>query len=440
MIGEGVRARVGVSRRERVQGRGRIDDVQGMTVGNTFRVAWEGLMLNKLRSFLTTLGIIIGVAAVIIMLAVSAGAEAAISDQISGLGANLIMVSPARNFGGVGGRGGGRPSFGTPMTYEDAMAIRSNVSGLAGLTVEQSTTQDVRFGSTTLTGSSIVGVTSDFLTVRDYSIGEGRFLTEEENDGARRVAVLGYGIAEDLFGDQNPIGQQVRIGSSRFSVVGVMAEQGVVSGADNDGRVYIPVSVIFKKFGGTGLGGDRVRMIFAKAESADVMDTVMNRITVFMAGRRNIDPANPDFSVRTQQDIVDARASSTEAFRSLLAWVAGVSLVVGGIGIMNIMLVSVTERTREIGLRQAMGARPRDVRLQFLLEAVMLSLVGGLAGVIVGVVGSYVFGELGGMRTELVPMSLPLAFIASATVGIFFGYYPATQAAQLDPIEALRRE
>ena len=170
------------------------------------------------------------------------------------------------------------------------------------------------------------------------------------------------------------------------------------------------------------------------------MDGVIEQITRLLAGRRGVDPADPDFGVRTQQDIVNARSSTTAAFRSLLAWVAGVSLVVGGIGIMNIMLVSVTERTREIGLRQALGARPRDVQRQFLAEAVMLSLVGGLAGLIVGVGGSYVFGELGGMRTELVPLSLPLAFGASAAVGIFFGFYPATQAARLDPIEALRRE
>ena len=417
-------------------------DLHGMTASNSFRVAWEGVMLNKLRSFLTTLGIIIGVAAVIIMLAVSAGAEAEIEDQISGLGANLIMVTPFRSFGGVrrGPGGGGGPGNITTFTYDEVVFLSQNLRNVSGVSLEQSTTQNVKGGSATMTGVSIVGVTADFLEVRDYEVGQGRFFTAAENDATQRVAILGAGIAEDLFEGVDPIGHKVRIGSSRFTVIGVMAEQGVVGATDNDGRIYIPASVVFKKFGGSGFGGNRVRMILVKAENGEMMDSVMNQITALLAGRRNVDPAEPDFGVRTQQDIVDARSSTTAAFRSLLAWVAAISLVVGGIGIMNIMLVSVTERTREIGLRQALGARPRDVQRQFLLEAVMLSLVGGLAGLLVGVAGSFVFGELGGMRTELVPLSLPLAFCASAAVGIFFGYYPATQAAKLDPIEALRRE
>jgi putative ABC transport system permease protein len=214
----------------------------------------------------------------------------------------------------------------------------------------------------------------------------------------------------------------------------------VVGTTDYDGRVYIPLTVFFKKFANNRFRGEEVRLIYVSAESRETVSSVMSQVTNVLAQRRDVDPAAPDFQLVTQDSIINAQASTTEAFRNLLAWVAAISLVVGGIGIMNIMLVSVTERTREIGLRQALGARPRDVRRQFLFEAVMLSLAGGLVGVLVGVGGAYLFNALGTMRTELVPISIPLAFAAAAVVGIFFGYYPASKAAQLDPIEALRRE
>jgi putative ABC transport system permease protein len=272
----------------------------------------------------------------------------------------------------------------------------------------------VKAGNTTLEGISIVGTTSGFPDVRDYEVAHGRFLTDDDNDRANKVVALGYDVAEELFGDaESALGQKVKIGSTRFTVVGVMDQKGVVGTTDYDGRLYIPLTEYFKKFANARFGGDSVRLIYVSAENRETMDSVTS---------------------------IDAQASTTEAFRNLLAWVAAISLVVGGIGIMNIMLVSVTERTREIGLRQALGARPRDVRLQFLLEAIVLSLVGGLLGVLVGVGGSYLFNTLGTMRTELVPISIPLAFAAAAAVGIFFGYYPASKAAQLDPIEALRRE
>jgi putative ABC transport system permease protein len=219
-----------------------------------------------------------------------------------------------------------------------------------------------------------------------------------------------------------------------------MEEKGVVGTTDYDGRVYIPLLVYFDKFSNARFGGDTVRLVYVSAEDRDMVSDVMSQLTNLLARRHDVDPMLPDFQLMTQDSIIDAQASTTEAFRDLLAWVAAISLLVGGIGIMNIMLVSVTERTREIGLRQALGARPRDVQLQFLLEAVMLSLIGGLVGVAAGVGGSYLFNELGTMRTELVSASVPLAFGAAAAIGIFFGYYPATQAAQLDPIEALRRE
>ncbi len=412
-----------------------------MSLWRTFKVAWEGLTLNKARSFLTTLGVIIGVGAVIIMMAVSAGAEAEIADQINALGANLVMVMPSFSRSGFGpgmGMGAGRPPG---LTYDDIEAIAQNVTGINGVSAEQNTTQIVKAGSTTLEDISIVGTTAGFPNVREYTLALGRFVTDEDNDRETKAAVLGHDIAQELFGSSSAaMGQSIKIGSTKFTVVGVMAEKGVVGNTDYDGRVYIPITVVFKRFVNARFGGDSVRTIYVSAESRDVMEDVMAQVTTVLVRQHEVDPASPDFSLMTQDSIIDTAASTTKAFRDLLAWVAAISLVVGGIGIMNIMLVSVTERTREIGLRQALGARPRDVQLQFLLEAIMLSLIGGLVGVAAGVGGSYLFNALGTMRTELVTESIPLAFGASAVVGIFFGYYPATQAAQLDPIVALRRE
>ncbi len=401
----------------------------------TLRIAWEGLTLNKVRSFLTTLGVIIGVAAVIVMIAVSAGAEAEIADQINALGANLIMIMPAFQRAGPGAGMGQMPS----LTYDDLQVLADNVTGISGVSAEQNTTQDVK-GSGILEGISIVGTTPGFMAVRDYQLAEGRFITVEDNERVQRVAVLGHDIAIELFGDLNPIGQSIKVGSTKLTVVGVMAEKGVVGNTDYDSRVYIPITVVFKKFTNSRFGSDRVRVVYVSAESRDTMPDVMAQLTDLIMEILDTTPDAPGFALMTQDSIIAARASTTETFRNLLGWVAAVSLVVGGIGIMNIMLVSVTERTREIGLRQALGARPRDVQLQFLLEAVMLSLIGGLVGVLVGVGGSWFLNELGSLRTEIVWASIPLAFGAAAAVGIFFGYYPATKAAQLDPIVALRHE
>jgi putative ABC transport system permease protein len=396
------------------------------------RSAWEGLMLNKIRSFLTTLGVIIGVASVIVMLAVSAGTEAAIAEQINALGANLIIVSPAR----------GIPGASRTLLMDDATFIGEQLVGITGFSAEQApAAQTVKANGLTLDSIAAIGVTSDFPSVRDYAVESGRFFTIDEDERKAKVVVLGAGIATDLFGADDPKGQTVTVGTTKLTVIGVMETKGMVADVDYDGRVYLPINLVFQKYMTTmTIGGDRVRTIYVKAESPEKIDSIINQITVLLAERHDVEASKPDFTVQTQSDIIATQEATTAAFRDLLAWVAGVSLLVGGIGIMNIMLVSVTERTREIGLRQALGARPSDVLLQFLFEAIILSLVGGVVGVALGVGGSYMFGALGSMQTAIVPESIPLAFGAAAIIGIFFGYYPATQAAKLDPIVALRHE
>jgi putative ABC transport system permease protein len=376
--------------------------------------------------------VIIGVASVIIMLAISAGTEAEIARQINALGASLVIVSPSR----------GVPGSARTLLYDDALAIAEQAVGIIGVSAEQAPpAQNVKANDITLEAIPIIGTSPEFPAVRDYPLASGRYFNLSEDERKAKVVVLGSGIASDLFGDSDPIGQVVTVGSTKLTIIGVMESKGIVSDVDYDGRVYIPINLVFAKFMPTmNIGPDRVRTIYVKTESPEKISSVITQITAILAERHDVDVSKPDFSVQTQQDIIDTREATTAAFRDLLAWVAGVSLVVGGIGIMNIMLVSVTERTREIGLRQALGARPSDVLLQFLFEAVILSLVGGLVGVVLGVGGSYLFGKFGSMETAIVPLSIPLAFGAAAVVGIFFGYYPAVQAAKLDPIVALRHE
>jgi putative ABC transport system permease protein len=401
------------------------------------RVALESIRKNKLRSFLTMLGIIIGVASVIIMVAISSGTAAAIEKQITNLGTNLIFVNSAFGRGGFerGGNAGG-------LVFSDASAI-AGVSGVQGVVVEQNASDTVRVGSTTLKDVTILGTTPDFPSVRNVQVATGRYFNQNEIDRKTKVAVLGSTLASQLFGTADPIGQVVTAGNVHLQVVGVLAPRGTVGNVDYDSQLYTPITVVFQRFTPREFArfvGDRVRTIYVELAKGAKSSDVIQQIQLLLARRHNVSLDAADFTITTQQDVISARESTTASFRSLLAWVAGVSLIVGGIGIMNIMLVSVTERTREIGIRQAVGATPSDIRWQFLTEALLLSLVGGLIGVLVGVAGALIFGAVGDMPTVVVPASILLAFTSAALVGVFFGFYPARQAAKLDPIVALRHE
>ncbi len=409
-----------------------------MKPDEVLRLAWKAIASNPLRSLLTMLGIIIGVAAVIVMISISAGTEAAIEEQITGLGSNLVYVQSAL---GRGGPEQGAPSGG--LVFDDATAIAEEVSGVAGVVVEQGSVETVKFSNTALDEVAILGTTPDFPSVRDMTIDNGRYFNQNEVDRTVKVAVLGSSLAAELFGDGDPIGQVITAGTTKLTVVGVLDEKGLVGDTDFDSRLYTPISVVFQKFTFSQFArliGDRVRLITVEVEEGVPIDDVILQVELLLARRHELTLDEADFTVVTQQDIIETQEATTAAFRNLLAWVAGVSLVVGGIGIMNIMLVSVTERTREIGIRQAVGATPNDVRWQFLTEALLLSLVGGLIGVLTGVGGSWLFGNFGDMPTVVVPSSILLAFSSAAAVGVFFGYYPANKAAQLDPIQALRHE
>jgi putative ABC transport system permease protein len=385
------------------------------------------------------LGIVIGVAAVIVMISISAGTEASIRDSITSLGSNLLYVR--ENFTQGGFRIMGRNNNG--LVYDDAWAIADQITGVAGVVVEMDTSQTVKAGSVTLDSITIQGTSPDFPSVRDITVTSGHFFTMKDLERKNKVAVLGYDLAQQLFGETDPIGEVITVGTTKLRVIAVMAEKGTVGNVDFDAQMYIPITVVFQKFTPSmfaRIAGDSVRQIVVEVNDGVSLETVQQKIQLLLAKRHDALLSDDKYSISSQEDIIATQESTTSAFRSLLSWVAGVSLLVGGIGIMNIMMVSVTERTREIGLRQAIGATPNDIRLQFLSEALLLSLVGGLIGVVAGIAGSWIYGTVSSMRTVIVASSIILAFASSAAVGVFFGFFPANKAANLDPIDALRYE
>lgn len=404
-----------------------------------FKISSEALLKNKVRSLLTMLGIIIGVAAVIIMVSISAGTEKTIEESITSLGTNLLYVR--QNFT-QGGFMSMQDMSKQALVYDDAWAIEK-LTGVAGVVVEQSSSETVKGGSSTLNSITILGTSPDFLSVRDMELTTGKFFTMTQLNEKSKVVVLGHDIAVQLFPNENPVGQTITVGNTRLGVIGVLAEKGTTSGTDYDSSVFIPITTLFQKFAYDPFAkimGDQVRMITVELDSSADSNAVQEQILILLAKRHSVKLSDEKFTISTQQDIISTRESTTAAFRSLLSWVAGVSLIVGGIGIMNIMMVSVSERTREIGLRQSLGATPSDIRWQFLSEALLLSLAGGLLGVLAGAGGAWIYGSVSSMRTVIEPSSILISFLSAAAIGIFFGYYPANKASQLDPIEALRYE
>jgi putative ABC transport system permease protein len=403
------------------------------------RIAGRALRVNKLRSVLTMLGIIIGVGAVIAMVGVGAGAQARVAEQISSLGSNLLVV-----MSGSITQSGIRLGAGSQLTIteEDATAIQREVPAVQVSAPTMRGSAQIVFGNLNW-ATGVQGVTSTYLEARDWGVDSGRGITQEDVDGATKVVLLGQTTAQNLFGDADPLGQVIRIKKVPFTVVGLLERKGQNSwGQDQDDVVVIPLSTAKKKVLGVSQANARsVGAISVKVRADEDMGEAETQIHELLRQRHRLQPyQDDDFSVRNLSEILQTQEQSSRVMTYLLAAIASVSLLVGGIGIMNIMLVSVTERTREIGLRMAVGARGRDILVQFLVEAVTLSLIGGIIGIAMGIGGSTLISYFAEWRTLVSMESIVLAFGFSAAVGVFFGFYPARKAARLDPIDALRYE
>jgi putative ABC transport system permease protein len=408
-----------------------------INIPSTFRIAFRALKVNKMRSALTMLGIIIGVGAVIAMLAVGTGASKRIAEQISSMGSNLLIILPGTTTaGGVRMGSGTQPT----LTMGDAEAIRRECPAVSNIAPVLSGVAQVVYGHQNWS-TGVMGTTPSMLTVRDWPLASGRLFTDQDVKSATKVCLLGQSVVDNLFGDTNPIGQVVRIKNVPFTVAGVLDKKGQSpQGQDQDDTILVPVTTAQKKLFGTTFPG-MVRIIMVKAKSTEDLASAEKQINELLRQRHHIGPKQDnDFTVRNLTSIMQTAEQSTRIMTILLGAIASVSLLVGGIGIMNIMLVSVTERTREIGIRMAIGAKTWDIRLQFIIEALTLSLIGGVAGIIAGISSSELISMLAGWTTIVSPLSILLAFGFSGMVGIFFGFYPAYKASLLDPIDALRYE
>lgn len=402
---------------------------------NLFKIALRALANNKLRAFLTMLGIIIGVASVIAMLAIGQGSKKSIQQQISEMGSNMIMIHPGADM-----RGGVRqdPSAMQTLKLENYEKLRDECTFLSGISPSVSSSGQLIAGANNYP-SSISGVSMDYLTIRQLTVEQGEMFTENDIRTAAKVCVIGKTIVDNLFPDgSDPIGKIIRCNQVPFRVVGVLKSKGYNSmGMDQDDIVLAPYSTVMKRL----LAQTYLSEIFASALTEDMTEDAVDEITTILRREHKLKQTDDDdFNIRTQQELSSMLNTTTDLMTTLLACIAGISLVVGGIGIMNIMYVSVTERTREIGLRMSVGARGIDILSQFLIEAILISITGGLIGVILGCGASFLIKTLAHWPVFIQPWSVLLSFAVCTVTGVFFGWYPAKKAADLDPIEAIRYE
>lgn len=404
---------------------------------STLKMAIVSLKINKMRSMLTSLGIIIGVSAVIIMLAVGSGASERIAKDMESMGSNLLMIrSGAATSCGVRMGSGTKPT----LTLKDAEAIETQGLGVIAVAPYSSEVKQLTYGNQNWS-TSVIGTTASYLFIRNWEIQDGRNFLPEDIKNNTKVAIVGNTVATELFGDVNPINKTIRIGNVPFRIVGILKIKGENSmGMDEDDRIFIPVTTAQKKVFGTDFPG-MISMINVKAADEDSLSIAEEDITDILRRRHHIGKTQEDdFQVRNLAQMQEAMKSSAQTMSILLGAIASVSLLVGGIGIMNIMLVSVTERTKEIGIRMAIGAKASDIRIQFLIESFLLSLIGGLAGVIIGVLGAKSVEFFSSMSISISSFSIILSLGFSGAIGILFGYYPAYKASLLNPIDALRYE
>lgn len=404
---------------------------------STFKIALRSLKVNKMRSILTSLGIIIGVSAVIIMLAVGEGAKGQISKQIESMGSNLLLVmSGSSTSSGVRVGGGSQPT----LRMSDAQAILKDCPSVLEVAPTVSESKQLVFSNQNWS-TAVYGITPSYLRIKDWDVDDGRIITDEDVKNSTKVALLGTTVVTNLFGDLDPVGKTIRVAGMPFKVVGILSQKGQTGmGQDQDDSILIPITTAQKKLFGTQFPGV-VKFIQVQAKSGDVLDDAQDEITLLLRERHNIGRnKDDDFTVRNFTQMMETIKQVTNTMTILLGSIASVSLLVGGIGIMNIMLVSVTERTKEIGIRMAIGAKATDIRYQFLIEALLLSLVGGFIGILIGICGAKLVDLCFHLAITISLWSIFLSVGFSALIGVGFGFYPAYKASLLNPIDALRYE